>query len=107
MRATVLAFALFVAACGDNLSPPTEAPRTCDELVEATVERPDIGECLVAGTGFVVAGVSYRAADGKNTWVQRVVELDGDVGVVTRDANAQVCEWRPCLIERTPATGEP
>ena len=78
----------------------------CTELADAT-PRPDIGECLVDGTGFLVAGVSYRSADGTGTWVQAVQEHDGDVGVVTRDAFSTTCEWRPCQVERTPATGEP
>lgn len=100
------ALALALAACGDNLAPPPESPPTCADLELAT-PRPDLGECLVDGTGFIVAGVSYRSADGASTWVQAVQEYDGDVGVVTRDAYSTTCEWRPCQLERTPATGQP
>mgnify|MGYP000561866192 FL=1 len=107
MRTFALAalLAASLAACGDNLQPAAPV-LSCTELADAT-PRPDIGECLVDGTGFLVAGVSYRSADGTGTWVQAVQEHDGDVGVVTRDAFSTTCEWRPCQVERTPATGEP
>ena len=107
MRTFALAalLAASLAACGDNLQ-PDPAVSSCTELQAAT-PRPDIGECLVDGTGFLVAGVSYRSADGTGTWVQAVQEFDGDVGVVTRDAYSTTCEWRPCQVERTPATGQP
>jgi len=107
MRTALFALVLSasIAACGDNAAPPATVS-SCDELADTT-PRPDIGECLVDGTGFIVAGVSYRSADGTSTWVQAVQEFDGDIGVVTRDAYSTTCEWRPCQLERTPATGEP
>lgn len=106
MRSIALA-AFLLAACGDNLAPvaPLE-PSTCAELATAT-PLDDVGECLVDGSGFLVAGVSYRSADGAGTWVQAVQEYGGESGVVTRNAFSTVCEWRPCQLERTPATGEP
>lgn len=104
----VAALAIALAACGDDVQIAPPAPATCDQLEARAVARPDVGECLVAGVDLVVPGVSYRAADDATTWVQAVVELDGDLGVVVRPSIwSAACEWRPCLVERTPATGEP
>ena len=80
MRAIILAAVMALAACGDNLETAktdVDELSSCDELADA-VPADDVGECLVTGTGFLVAGVSYRA-----------------------------CVWRACQFERTPATGEP
>ena len=74
MRAIILAAVMALAACGDNLEtakPDVDELSSCDELADA-VPADDVGECLVTGTGFLVAGVSYRAADGGHTWVQSV-----------------------------------
>lgn len=111
MRKIVIAALVSAAltACGDNLEdagPELPAVSSCDELADA-VPADDVGECLVAGTDFIVAGVSYRAADGSHTWVQSVQWHGGETGVVTRGINSTVCVWRPCQFERTPATGEP
>lgn len=109
MRAIILAAVMALAACGDNLEtakPDVDELSSCDELADA-VPADDVGECLVTGTGFLVAGVSYRAADGGHTWVQSVQWHGGETGVVTRGINSTVCVWRACQFERTPATGEP
>lgn len=111
MRKIVIAALVSAAltACGDNLEdagPELPAVSSCDALADA-VPADDVGECLVTGTGFIVAGVSYRAADGSHTWVQSVQWHGGETGVVTRGINSTVCVWRPCQFERTPATGEP
>lgn len=99
--------ALVGAGCGDDIELPPPAPLSCADLAAQAIERPEIGECLVTGRGFWVTGVSYAASDGHDTWVQRVLERDGESGVIIKYPYADRCTWNPCLFERTPATGEP
>lgn len=74
MRPVVLLFvsALVGAGCGDDVELPPPAPLSCADLAAQAIERPDIGECLVTGRGFWVAGVSYAASDGHDTWTDTI-----------------------------------
>lgn len=85
-----------------------QAQSACDALVSAVFEQPQIGECLVAGTGFLVDGPSV--ADDQNpamTWVSDVQgrpnpsypDLTQD-GVIVRRGVLGDCEWLVCIFKR-------
>jgi len=100
---------MLIAACGDNLSAPDAAlPPTCAEFAAEVIDAPEVGECTVDGVDLLVSGVSYRAADGLHTWIQRVRSYRGQHGaIVRRSPWDPMCYWEACIVERTPATGQP
>lgn len=88
--------------------PLPQAQSACDVLVSQVFDQPQIGECLVQGSGFLVDGPAV--ADEYNadtTWVSDVQgrpnpshpDLTQD-GVIVRRGVLGDCEWKVCIFKR-------
>jgi hypothetical protein len=99
---------LFVAACGvdgEAVGPDAgvdaDSEVTCADVRANGVEVGVPAECGLSGYGYVVPGVSYYESATDTTWFQRVVEYQGEAGVVGQiDEWTAGCHWFPCEATR-------